>query len=310
MRILLTGASGFIGSHFLTKLLKNNIPVTIIRHSNNDPWRIKEYLKDIHVIDYKSNEISKNVSRIQEFSPDTLIHLGWHGVENKFRNNQNQLVENLNQTISIFNIAQLAGVKSIIGLGSQAEYGPNTKPIYETTETVPTTIYGVAKLCAYQVLNLLCKQNNIRFSWLRLFSAYGPMDNSSWLIPMIILKLLKREVPSLTKGEQQWDYLYVSDICDAIYSIAVNYNAHGIFNLGSGITTSIRSIAEIIRDIIDPSLQIDFGKIPYGPDQIMYLKSNNDRLCNTTGWIPQIQLHKGLQSTIDWYRKNAKLFDN
>lgn len=310
MRILLTGASGFIGSHLLAKLLKNNIPVAIIRHSNNDPWRIKKYLKDIIVIDHSSDTITKNVSKIQEFSPDTLIHLGWYGVENKYRNNQNQIVENLSRTVSIFNMAHSAGVKTIIGLGSQAEYGPNIKPIDENMETVPTTIYGVAKLCSYQVLNLLCKQNDIRFSWLRLFSAYGPMDNSCWLIPMIILTLLKREVPSLTKGEQQWDYLYISDICDAIYSVFANPEAQGIFNLGSGKTHSIRSIAEKIRDIIDPSLPINFGKIPYGPDQIMYLRSNNGRLCKTTGWVPQIHLHEGLQTTIDWYRKNAKLFDS
>ena len=108
---------------------------------------------------------------------------------------------NLSQIINLIEVVKTTKINTIIGLGSQAEYGPYSQPIHEGMPTRPTTWYGVAKLGAYQILELFCQQNKLRFSWLRLFSAYGPMDNPSWLISSLITSLLEGQPLSLTKDK-------------------------------------------------------------------------------------------------------------
>jgi nucleoside-diphosphate-sugar epimerase len=143
----------------------------------------------------------------------------------------------------------------------------------------------------------------MRFAWLRLFSAYGPMDDSGWMIPSLIQQLLRRERPLLTAGTQLWDYLYVADAARAIAQVALTPQASGMFNLGSGRPETIRSVAERIRDAIDPKLPLGLGEVPFRPDQVMHLEADIGRLRATTGWSPEIDLNEGLRRTIAWFRE-------
>jgi nucleoside-diphosphate-sugar epimerase len=145
----------------------------------------------------------------------------------------------------------------------------------------------------------------IRYVWLRLLATYGPKDDVHHLIPTVILKLLAREKPSLTQGEQRWDYLYVEDAAEAIYSVALKAKAQGVFNLGSGEAYTIRSIAERIRDMIDPKLPLGFNEVPYRPDQVMNLQADISKLKNATGWEPKTSLDRGLEQAIEWYRHHT-----
>jgi len=108
----------------------------------------------------------------------------------------------------------------------------------------------------------LTYESPLRLVWLRLFSAFGPRDNPDWMIPQLICHLLDGKTHALTAGEQRWDYLYVEDAAEAIYLAAVTPGIAGVFNLGSGQADCIRSIAEQIRDAIDPSLPLDLGRFP------------------------------------------------
>lgn len=141
----------------------------------------------------------------------------------------------------------------------------------------------------------------MRFAWLRLFSSYGPKDNPDWMIPYLIGALQRREKPALTLGEQQWDYLYVGDVAEAIYLTALSGTAEGVFNLGSGRVDALRRIIEYIRDLIEPTLPLGFGAVPYRPDQVMHLQSDITKLQRETGWKPRTNLQDGLKKTVDWY---------
>jgi len=111
--------------------------------------------------------------------------------------------------------------------------------------------------------------------WLRLFSSYGPRDNTSWFIPYLICELLQHKSPKLTKGEQYWDYAYVTDMANAMLSLAENANAVGVFNVGFG-----------------PS------------NQIMHMQANISKLYQQTGWQPKVSLEDGIAQTVEWFRKN------
>jgi nucleoside-diphosphate-sugar epimerase len=304
MRCFVSGATGFIGSHLLQRLVAADIATAILIRSASNTWRIQDLLPRVVQIEGDLKDLSAAECEIKSFAPDTIIHLGWHGVGNRYRNDPLQIDYNIPSSSALLHLAHRIGVKTWIGLGSQAEYGPSNRQIGEETPTKPTTLYGVAKLCVCLIAQHLCSQFNMRFIWLRLFSSYGPMDEQGWLIPSIILSLLRGERPSLTEGVQRWDYLYVTDVAEAIYQVVVTPNAHGIFNLGSGQAHMVRSIAERIRDLIDPSAPLGFGEVLYRPHQIMHLQADLTRLQQATGWKPKIMLDEGLRHTVEWFREN------
>jgi nucleoside-diphosphate-sugar epimerase len=138
------------------------------------------------------------------------------------------------------------------------------------------------------------------------FSTYGPLEDLSWMIPYLIRTLLRRERPSLTACEQQWDYLFGPDAADAIWSVAKTTTATGVFNFGSGRANSLRKIVETLRDAIDPNLPLGIGEVPYRPDQVMHLEADIARLTRATGWTPATSLEEGLKQTVAWHKTQLK----
>jgi len=305
MRAFVTGGTGLIGSCLVRLLLEHDVEVALLIRPTSDLWRIEDVLNHVHVITGDLVAIDGAAPAIRDFAPDTVFHLGWLGVSSRHRNDPGQVTQNVYGSLKLLELACEVGCKRWIGLGSQAEYGPYNSVLTEDLPTCPHTAYGVAKLCVGLLSQKLCEAYGIGFAWLRLTAAYGPMDDRDHMIPEVILKLLRGEKPSLTWGEQRWDYLYVEDVARAIWQAASHPTAQGIFNLGSGEAHSVHSIVECIRDLVDPDLLLGFGEVPYRPDQIMHLQADISRLQQVTGWSPQVGLGEGLRRTVHWFGENG-----
>jgi UDP-glucose 4-epimerase len=301
MRCLVTGATGFVGSHLVRLLLEHDCQIAILVRSTSNLWRLRDVIQRVEIILGDLVEITQVAPLIQQFAPETVFHLGWLGVSGEQRNNSNQ-IQNLAGSLKLLQIVSESGCKCWIGLGSQAEYGWYNGILTEDSPTHPETMYGVTKLCVGLLGQKLCKTANIRFAWLRLFAVYGPMDDPDYLIPYTICKLLQGDTPLLTLGEQRWDYLFVQDAAYAVLKVALTPSAHGIFNLASGKANQVRQIVERIRDLINPDLPLGFGEKPYSVNQVMLLQANIQRLKDATGWRPCVSFDEGLYRTIEWYR--------
>jgi UDP-glucose 4-epimerase len=303
MRILLTGATGFIGSYVLNELVKRQETVAILIRPTSNHWRIRHLLNQVSQI-YGDLNWSDDIARsVCDFAPEAVIHLGWSGVGNRYRNDFRQVDENLHASLNLLRLAHDARANTWIGMGSQAEYGPKPTKISEDSVPRPTTLYGATKLALCTIAEQMCAQAGMRFAWLRLFSSYGPMDDPSWMIPSLIQVLLRGEKPSLTAGEQLWDYIFVSDAANAVCEVVFEQAAKGIFNLGSGEARPLRQIVELIRDKINRHLPLGFGEVPYRPDQVMHLEADITRLRRETNWFPRIGLDEGIERTIGYYRQ-------
>jgi UDP-glucose 4-epimerase len=306
MRVFLTGATGFIGSHLLRRLRQEGADVLALVRPATDPWRIEPLLPACKLLPGELANVSQWAKSFREFRPQTVVHLAWAGVGNRHRNDAAQIDANLMPTVELARLSIEAGVEKFIGLGSQAEYGPLNRKISESDPTEPTTLYGAAKLAASVLVRQLFAQAGISNAWVRVFSTYGPMEDPDWMIPYLIGKLLAREKPALTACEQKWDYLYGPDAADALFELIRNKAGAGIFNLGSGQVYTLRAIVEKIRDMINPELSIGFGEVPYRPDQVMLLQADISRLQGATGWTPATSLEEGLRQTIEWHRSRAQ----
>jgi UDP-glucose 4-epimerase len=301
-KILVTGATGFVGARVVRQLVAQGREVALLIRPSSNTRRIGDLLEHCTIIRGDLAQLGAARDELVHFSPNSVLHLAWEGVKGADRNSPVQL-KNVRSSIALYELMQSLGCDNFVGLGSQAEYGLLSGSIAEDAPTRPTTAYGAGKLATGLVLERAAAASGRKFAWLRLFSSYGPDDDPSWLIPYLIGCLLDGEKPSLTMAEQVWDYLYVDDVAAGVIA-ALDAGARGFFNLGSGQARPLREIVTMIRDLIDPSLALGFGEVPYRSDQVMHLEADVSALAAATGWGPRVTLESGLAATVSWYGNN------
>jgi UDP-glucose 4-epimerase len=302
MRCLVTGASGHLGSYLTRLLLAEGHEVAIMVRPHSDLWRIADVVGATRIIRGDLSALEQAASDIVAVAPEVVFHLAWYGVGTDYRNDPTQIHQNLTGSLRLVEYAQRGGCRCWIGVGSQAEHGRFEGSLHEDQPTKPVTMYGVTKLCAGMLTAQLCSMTGIRHVWCRLLATYGPKDDGNHFIPMVTRTLLAGEKPALTPGDQRWDYLYVEDAVHALYRLALQPRAAGVFILGSGEATTVRSIAERIRDLIDPRLPLGLGEMPYRDDQVMRLQADISGLRSVIDWQPRTSLETGLRHTVEWHR--------
>ena len=301
-RCLVTGGNGFVGAALLHRMVsQGQRPAVLLRQGSNTA-RIDDIIDQLHVIRADLADLGQARAEIQAYGPDSVAHLAWSGVAGADRNEPRQ-TDNLAYSLDLYRLARDIGVKSFIGLGSQAEYGPCPAIIDESVPCQPTTLYGAAKLSCFLLLQRLAALDGLRFVWLRLFSSYGPGDDPRWLISYLIGKLMAGGRPSLTACEQRWDYIHVDDAAAAVAAAIVG-SASGVYNLGSGEARPLREIVSLVRDEIDPSLPLGFGEVPYRDDQVMHLQADIGALSEAFGWRPHLTLEQGIRDTVAWHKNH------
>jgi UDP-glucose 4-epimerase len=307
LKVAITGATGFIGAAILRQLLQAGFPVAVLLRPASDTARL-EGVGNFEKFTYSTLEDPAMVAALSHFQPDIFIHCAWKGVGGQDRNEEFQITENLPSVLGAVQLASQAGCRQWIGLGSQAEYGNLNCTLDEGAPLRPTTIYGKAKLAAGVAALALCDAHGLAGAWVRVFSTYGPNDSPSWFIPYVIREFLAGRSPRLTKCEQLWDYLYVTDAACAVVSLA-NGDSRGFFNLGSGSALPLKNYIEAIRASLASPLEPIYGALPYRVDQVMHLEADISRLVRTTNWRPAISFVEGINNTIEFEKQRfvAKL---
>lgn len=300
MRCVIVGAGGFIGSAIARRLIEDGHEVAHARRERSSTARLADLrLHSITVPDPFDVDVA--ASRLDTFGAEVVINLAWKGVANFARNDESQF-ENIPLSDGWARAASTTEVSHYIGVGSQAEYGPTEGVVDESQPLAPTTRYGVSKAAAGLAARAALTGTTTGFSWVRIFSAYGPGDEPHWMIQAIAQQLLRGEPADLTPGTQLWDYVYVDDVAGA-FAALVKAGAVGYVNLGSGQAFPVRHIVEEMKRLSGSDAQLRFGAVDFRPDQVMHLQANIDKLQQATGWTPEVSLEEGLSRTLAHLRK-------
>lgn len=299
MRVVLTGAGGFIGreiarelrlqGHVVAGWARRPVPCAGVDDFVADLLRPETYGEPLRA-----------------FRPDALVHAGWFGVAPRERDLQTQL-DNIAATGDIVAQAVDAGARVVVGLGTQAEYGLTTEMVDEQAPTRPVTLYGISKLAAGAALLRIARQKNVRGVWARIFGVYGPRETAPSMLPWCAREFAAGRRPQLTSGTQGWDFLHVRDVAGAVAGLLACEGASGVFNVASGVAAPLRETVLRLRDIMQSPLDPDFGAVPFGPEQIMFLGGDPSNLIETTGWRPRVSLDDGLREVADEALHAARL---
>lgn len=306
-RAIISGATGAVGTALIKELISSNVEVLVLcrkdsKRNHNVPCHPLVEIKFCSLDEMASmeNTTGKNY--------DVFYHFAWQGTTGAARDDMYLQNENVKYTLDAVHMAKRFGCGTFIGAGSQAEYGRVAGVLSASTPAFPENGYGMAKLCAGQMSRILCEQNGIRHIWTRILSIYGPNDGDNSMIMSTIRKLTNGEKASLTKGEQQWDYLYSADAAKAMIALGESGKHGKVYCIGSGKTRALLDYVKVIKEMINPDAELGVGEIPYAEKQVMYLCADIDELKKDTGFEPKYTFEEGIQETIEWYkgRQNEK----
>lgn len=283
MKIIVTGATGFIGTALCEELLRHGHEViAVIRPESKKRQKLcySQMLDErLQIIEMALDDLESLYPRIRH--ADLFYHLAWNGSAGNAREDFDIQYSNIKYTADAVRTAVKCGCRKFIGAGSQAEYGV-VCGIAKEEETIPHPfmMYGAAKLAAYQMANVLASQSDILFVWPRIYSVYGVGENAGTLVSYVIDALLSEEVPQLSSCENLWNFMYITDCVKALRMLGECQSAEGIYHVASEDTRVLRSFVEEIRDIVLPDSKLEFGVRISNPQKTFILNPDISKLKN------------------------------
>ncbi len=298
-RVLLTGASGFIGRHCIRGLLEKGYEIHAVSSAGLPPT-------DRHIQWHRADLLDRKQLRnlVEIVCPDVLLHLAWYTVPGKYWTAQENLWW-LQSGIDLLVAFTDCGGKRAVMAGTCAEYDWNFGYCREDlTPTRPVSLYGTCKNALYLVVSQLAAQRKLSLAWGRVFHLYGPHEPPARLIPSIIRGLLRGEPVACGDARLIRDYSHVQDIADAFVELLAS-NVEGPVNIASGQAISMRSLGCMLEQLLDKRGLVRWNAIPAREHEPPLLAADTRRLNDTVGWVPRFSIGDGLQHAVEWWRTAA-----
>jgi nucleoside-diphosphate-sugar epimerase len=260
MKIAVTGASGFIGRHVLTSLLKHQIEVTAVTRDATQLADLIQYVRIIEMdIAHPADDYFERLG-----CPDVLIHLAWDGLPHY--KSLHHFETELPRQYRFLKTMIEAGLPSLLVTGTCFEYGMQSGPLPAHMQTQPNNPYGYAKDALLQQLNFLQSIKLFNLTWARLFYMYGEGQPNSSLYPKLKESILRGDkVFNMSSGEQLRDYLSVEEVASRIARLAMTGGNVGAINICSGKPISVRKLVEQWLQENEWEIELNLGYYPY-PD--------------------------------------------
>lgn len=310
--VAITGVTGMIGSTLAKLFSSQDIKVYgFARETSGKLRNLCGSCESEDCIEIIYGSLEEYGSRLKDYvierniKADVFFHFAWLSPFGSGRNDTVLQNSNVGYALDAVQLANAMGCHTFVGAGSQAEYGRVEGLLSAATPTRPENAYGVAKLAAGKLTQIMCEQFGMRHIWSRILSVYGPGDNDYTMVMSAINEMLDGKRKAFTPGEQLWDFLYSEDCARAFKCIAEK-GVHGkIYCIGSGIGRPLKEYITIMRDMINPALELGLGDVPYAENQVMQLCADISELTADTGFEPTVDFRDGIQKTIEWI-KNKK----
>jgi nucleoside-diphosphate-sugar epimerase len=294
-RVLVTGATGFIGSHCLEPLVRRGHDVHAVSATRDpiDVDGVTWYFADL----LDERQATALVRRVE---PTHLLHLAWFVIPGKLIG----AVESVHWTAASLGLLRAfveTGGRRVVTAGSAYEYdwryGFCTEDL---TPTAPDTVYGSCKLALSELQRALCEATGVSGAWARVFFLYGPREHPDRLVSSVVRKVLAGTAADCSHGRQIRDYLHVRDVADALVHI-LDSDHEGPVNVASGIPVALREIVLSIGEKLGRPDLIRLGAIPARANDAPVVVGNASLLRERLAWEPRFDLDRGLDETISWW---------
>lgn len=299
-RAIVTGASGFIGYSLLQELLQHDYEVLAV-------VRTEEGAQKIRCL--QNQRVYPILCEIPDFTPlfqaasgryDVFFHMAWDGVSGEKSRNDLIQRKNVQGAIQAVRTAQKLNCRRFLGAGSLHEIECIKTMEQQGKPSNLGNYYKIAKLAAHYYCKMEASQLNIDFLWPRLTNTYGVGERSARLVNSTIRKLLAKESPEATEATQLYNFIYITDAVKAYRLIAEKGTSYANYILGSEEVRPLKDYLLQIRDVVNPDIEIGFGKYPYSG---IYLEKNDlysQSFFLDTGFKTSVPFKKGIHLTKEY----------
>lgn len=298
-KILITGASGFIGRGILEKLIEKN--VYIIYAVTTDKARLLQYEDKLNIVTINllyEEEIKRLIKKVK---PDILLHLAWKLEGNDgFQNSSDNIIW-LKASLSLVEEAVKNKVNRIIFAGSSSEYNYSQVPLKESDNMTCLNLYGKCKKAVTDICNDYCKAYGVQFVTARFFSVYGRYDNRvSRAIPEAIKRFNLNKPFNCKSPYNKWDYIYIDDAANSVIKL-IESDYTGIVNIASGKVVTMKEIFSLIAKLMQKE---ELLSIDESNKESLCLIADNSILTNEINYKCKVDFYEGISRTIEWFLKD------
>lgn len=308
-RVIMTGASGFVGANLARRLLRDGHEVHALLRGEHSSWRIESIRQHLHlhIVDLKDSDHLAHT--VRDIRPDWIFHLAAYGAYPSQTNQVAMIETNIVGTTNLVNACLATGFEAFVNSGSSSEYGFKDHAPSETEALEPNSHYAVTKAAATLFCRLTAQARAVHLPTLRLYSVYGPYEEPSRLIPALITSGLQGRLPPLVNPDTARDYVYVDEMSDAYILAASRHVAEpgAVYNAGTGIQTSLRQVVEIARRVIGIHAEPSWGSMPNRKWDTDVWVADNDKIRRELGWRPRFTIEEGFRKTVEWFHQHPQL---
>ncbi|MEW6181617.1 MAG: NAD-dependent 4,6-dehydratase LegB [Bacillota bacterium] len=316
LKVLVTGAAGFIGSHLVEELVKSGHEVkAFVRYNARSDWgwlQATSCLKDVSVFagDIRDYDAVKEAAR----GVDTVFHLAaLIGIPYSYVSPLAYIKTNVEGTYNVLQAAREEGLKRVMHTSTSEVYGTaRYAPIDEEHPLQAQSPYAASKIGADQLALSFYRSFGLPVTVVRPFNTFGPRQSARAVIPTVITQLLQgKEVLRLGNLSPTRDFNYVRDTVSGMIKVGLSDHTTGqVVNVGSGRETSLMEVVELVKKITGADATVEQEETRKRPpnSEVERLVCDNRRAQEITGWAPRYSLEEGLRETISWFRENLHLY--
>jgi dolichol-phosphate mannosyltransferase len=299
--ILVLGGGGFVGANLVYRLLRTRTDVTaVVRRL--PAWRLAE-LDQRHVLEVDLTSTAELRQMVEAIRPRTIFDCAAYGAYS-FENDTDLIYRtNFSSLVTLAGLLHPDDLAAFVHAGTSSEYGTNAAGPLETSLTLPNSHYAVSKVAASQFIAYAGQTLRLPIVNLRLYSVYGPMEDASRLIPNLVRHALNGGYPPFVSPETSRDFVYIDDACEAFIRAAARLTPEiygESFNIGTGLRTTIRDLAETARGVFGLASPAEFGAMPARHWDLDAWFAAPHKAARLLGWTAFTPLAEGLRRTAGW----------
>ncbi|MEO8667551.1 MAG: NAD(P)-dependent oxidoreductase [Bauldia sp.] len=307
-RALVTGATGFVGSHLVRRLVRDGLDVHILRRERSDFWRMADVLPRVtgHIADLRDAPALR--AAVAAARPDYVFHLAAATVVAGATDGAADLIAvNLLGTVNLIEACEAVGFRGMVTTGDSFEYTPSMHGLSEAAPSHATGLHGITKLAATLHAEAVAKERGRPIVTLRLFSTYGPFDHPKRLVPRAIAGALAGTDLPLASPDIARDWVYIDDVVALYLEAAMRAGelAADLLDAGSGILGSIGDVVEAILRLTGSKAVPRWGTFhPPEHDRFPWV-ADTTHAFSRLQWRPVVSLEDGLSRTIEAARRGT-----
>ena len=310
-RVLVAGASGFVGSHVARRLLSDGHEVHLLMRTTSRTWRVDDILPNVRIAHADLADENALDRVVRSVRPQWIFNCAGSGIETFRRTDQEIFRSDFEGAANLVRTCAAQGFEAFVHSGSSTEYGRKDHAPAETESCEPNSPHGAAKARATAFCCRFAQENVAPIVTLRLYTVYGPFESPRRLIPRCVAFGLRDTLPALARPDLAHDFVHVDDVVNAYVLAAVNARRlpGAVYNIGTGRQSCLREVVDLVRSTMALSAEPRWCSMPDRPYDTTNWRADIALAKKELGWSPAIPLESGIRLFHEWLKSSDSLAD-